>query len=80
MQMKEFIIKFLNIEERHYADTLISMRMCEDLLQSWDEHRANQTIDVIDSGKIVASYNQETKDWTIKYSNQPHDTTQHPIR
>jgi hypothetical protein len=54
--------------------------MCEDLLQSWDEHRANQVIDVIDSGKIVASYNQETKDWTTKYSNQPHDTTQHPIR
>lgn len=35
--MKEFIIKFLNIEERHYADTLISMRMCEDLLQAYHQ-------------------------------------------
>lgn len=35
--MKEFIINFLNIEEKHYADTLISMKMCEDLMKAWEE-------------------------------------------
>lgn len=40
--MKEFIIKFLNIEERHYADTLISMRMCEDLISAYHEAKKRE--------------------------------------
>ena len=35
--MKEFIIKFLNIEERHYADTLISTKMCSDLMEAYHQ-------------------------------------------
>lgn len=69
MTPRQFIQKYLDVSDVHYPDMLVNVKMMEDICQSYHEQQVKAITDVIDSGKMVASYDPDTKDWTTKYPN-----------